>query len=497
MPGRLLGLTAAGVLGLAGLTAPAAGPSTLVCQDSATVFGVHGRTLAGPDGVVYSLAGDGSGELRRFRWTSAGWQGGYQVVGSGWGRYALPEHRNKVSVDERGGLYEVNAFGELRVFVWAGSWWTPETEGGEVLDVGWGEYDLITAAGDGLLHYFPVDAEGALAHLKQVDPDDFSTVREADPSTRRGYTGRPAASTRADGGIVVQVHSRVDAGVDSPTLASTGDWERPETRLAGRVLSDPVLVKDSNGRLRSFAVADGALWVRDQVAVDGPFLPWRNLGGEGLTDGIAAAVAGPDTAVVVRHGDGSLKATTVRVVSDIAAGSPAVLRTERGTTELVTPASNGRMVVTGQVTATGPYRDPRYLGESVGGADPFLTGIADGSWIAAWSGTEEDPFLYQGSFGAARRGAGGTAVHASGAMKNRSTTDYRVPFIFHCSAPGFRAPETPSRWTSAAEVRKYHPGAENGRVHRFRARPPGSPTSQALSDVTAGRGEIPREFHVK
>ena len=473
MPGRLLGLTAAGVLGLAGLTAPAAGPSTLVCQDSATVFGVHGRTLAGPDGVVYSLAGAGSGELRRFRWTSAGWQGGYQVVGSGWGRYALPEHRNKVSVDERGRLYEVNASGELRVFVWAGSWWTPETEGGEVLDVGWGEYDLITAAGDGLLHYFSVDAEGALAHLKQVDPDDFSTVREADPSTRRGYTGRPAASTGADGGIVVQVHSRVGAGVDGATLAATGDWERPETRLAGRVLSDPVLVKDSNGRLRSFADADGALWVRDQVAVDGPFLPWRNLGGEGLTDGIAAAVAGPDTAVVVRHGDGSLKATTVRadrarpwqdlgvtdaagtpapaghtdgtfqvayrttggdvltkrataadwagppwveVVSDIAAGSPAVLRTERGTTELVTPASNGRMVVTGQVTATGPYRDPRYLGESVGGADPFLTGLADGSWIAAW--TQEDLFLYQGSFGAARRGAGGTAVYTGGATKN-------------------------------------------------------------------------------
>lgn len=103
-------------------------------------------------------------------------------------------------------------------------------------------------------------------------------------------------------------------------------------------------------------------------------------------------------------------------MSDIAGASPAVLRTERGTTELVTPASNGRMVVTGQVTATGPYRDPRYLGESVGGADPFLTGLADGSWIAAW--TQEDPFLYQGSFGAARRGAGGTAVYTGGAAKN-------------------------------------------------------------------------------
>ncbi|MBW4717326.1 tachylectin-related carbohydrate-binding protein [Saccharothrix obliqua] len=119
-----------------------------------------GRTLAGPDGVVYSLVGS-SGDLRRFRWNGASWDvwngAQFRMVGTGWGRYAQTEHRNKVTVDEKGRLYEINAAGELRVRIWTGDDatgnWTPETSaGGKALGTGWNQYNLIIAAGDGVLY---------------------------------------------------------------------------------------------------------------------------------------------------------------------------------------------------------------------------------------------------------------------------------------------------------------------------------------------------------
>ncbi len=100
-----------------------------------------------------------TGELRRYRWNGSGWdtfEGGahYRVVGNGWSRYSQAEHRNKVTVDEKGRLYEINDAGHLEVFIWddAINGWTPETGGGKVIDTGWDQYDLLVAAGDGVLY---------------------------------------------------------------------------------------------------------------------------------------------------------------------------------------------------------------------------------------------------------------------------------------------------------------------------------------------------------
>lgn len=117
-----------------------------------------GRTLAGPGGVVYSMVA-GNGELRRHLWNGNGWDtfdGGapYRVVGNGWSRYTQAEHRNKVTVDEKGRLYEIDTEGHLKVFVWddAGDDWTLETRGGKTITTGWNRYDLLVAAGDGVLY---------------------------------------------------------------------------------------------------------------------------------------------------------------------------------------------------------------------------------------------------------------------------------------------------------------------------------------------------------
>lgn len=197
LPARSAAVALAAVVGFAGMSIPAAQAdvsstaAALTCKSAANVFGVTpagaffvyphnepetgtydwgvkrtvgsgwqvGRTLAGPDGVVYSMVA-ATGELRRFRWNDTSWDtwngAEYRVVGSGWSRYSELQHRNKVTVDEKGRLYEINPEGHLKVFVWEGDdatgGWTAETGGGKVLDTGWNQYDLIVAAGDGVLY---------------------------------------------------------------------------------------------------------------------------------------------------------------------------------------------------------------------------------------------------------------------------------------------------------------------------------------------------------
>ncbi|MBP2323814.1 hypothetical protein JOF56_004199 [Kibdelosporangium banguiense] len=117
-----------------------------------------GRTLAGPDGAMYLFRAADGGELRRYRYNGAGWDlfngGQFQSVGSGWGRYNTPEHRNKITIDEKERIYEISSSGQLKIFIWdkATNGWLPGTGGGKVIDSGWGQYDSITAAGDGVLY---------------------------------------------------------------------------------------------------------------------------------------------------------------------------------------------------------------------------------------------------------------------------------------------------------------------------------------------------------
>ncbi|SHG56343.1 tachylectin-related carbohydrate-binding protein [Streptoalloteichus hindustanus] len=118
----------------------------------------QGRTLAGPNGWMWSLRADGNqGDLRRYRWNGNGWDTfadglQYETVGSGWARYTQPEHRNKVTVDQNGHIYEINPEGKLKLFRWddAKKNWINGT--GDIIDTGWDQYDMIVGAGDGVLY---------------------------------------------------------------------------------------------------------------------------------------------------------------------------------------------------------------------------------------------------------------------------------------------------------------------------------------------------------
>ncbi|MCP2303844.1 tachylectin-related carbohydrate-binding protein [Actinokineospora globicatena] len=109
-----------------------------------------GKTLAGPDGVVYSIPTDGS--LKRFRWNGTGWDGAGVPIGQGWQRFTQAQYRNLVTVDETGRIYAVDAAGALRAYLWDNTSQTWANAAGDVVATGWGQYDLITAAGAGVIY---------------------------------------------------------------------------------------------------------------------------------------------------------------------------------------------------------------------------------------------------------------------------------------------------------------------------------------------------------
>jgi V8-like Glu-specific endopeptidase len=120
--------------------------------------GWFGRIVAAPGGVIWDVhkrsnANDpeGDGVLKRWVWSGTGWTGGTQV-GSGWQAQLTPEARNLMTVDDQGRLYAINGQGELRVFIWNVQTNTWVNAAGELIDSGWGKFNSITAAGDGVLY---------------------------------------------------------------------------------------------------------------------------------------------------------------------------------------------------------------------------------------------------------------------------------------------------------------------------------------------------------
>jgi hypothetical protein len=114
------------------------------------------RTLAAPDGVLYQLHGGAGGNIYRYRWNGTGWDtwGGKQFrdVGGGWARFVTPEYRNRVTVDEKGRIFQIGTDGLLRVYIWSGDHATGSFAPGRVVDAGWGQYNMIAAGGDGVLY---------------------------------------------------------------------------------------------------------------------------------------------------------------------------------------------------------------------------------------------------------------------------------------------------------------------------------------------------------
>ncbi|MEV6304304.1 tachylectin-related carbohydrate-binding protein [Actinoplanes sp. NPDC051861] len=185
---RLAGSTvvvlAAAPLALVG-GSPAVAADTFTCSGGATLFGAEtngnlrrysyaspgttnatggthgvvgtgwngfGRILGGPDGKVYGINSTG---MYRYRWNGTNWDSinGAQSekLSDAFNEYASAAGRNKITVDSLGDFYTVDSGGKLR---WSryneqSKTWTVLNR---VLDTGWDRYDLIVAAGPGVLY---------------------------------------------------------------------------------------------------------------------------------------------------------------------------------------------------------------------------------------------------------------------------------------------------------------------------------------------------------
>jgi hypothetical protein len=111
-----------------------------------------GRSLAAPDGVIYGAWN--TGELRRYRWINNAWEmpngNWYQVIdASGWDRYTTAQYRNLITVDAEGHIYTVEPDGFLH---WRSYDVATGTWRHRVIAGGWNQYNLIFAAGRGVIY---------------------------------------------------------------------------------------------------------------------------------------------------------------------------------------------------------------------------------------------------------------------------------------------------------------------------------------------------------
>ncbi len=111
-----------------------------------------GKLVAGPGGRLYGINADG---VRRYRYNGSGWDttdgSQSQIITTGWTAHASAPLRDKITVDETGDFYLVDATGRLRWSRYdeqARQW----TFANRVLATGWDRFNLIVAGTTGTLY---------------------------------------------------------------------------------------------------------------------------------------------------------------------------------------------------------------------------------------------------------------------------------------------------------------------------------------------------------
>ncbi|MFD1147105.1 tachylectin-related carbohydrate-binding protein [Saccharothrix hoggarensis] len=338
-------------------------------------WGWAGRTLAGPDGVVYNITD--TGEARRFRWNGSGWDTfgtrQYEVVSAGkWNLDGAA--RNTVTVDSRGDFYKIEH----------GSLFHGDVRGTTVewryLGSGFA-HDYLVASGPGVL-YARSSANGDLHRLRYHEDSHrlyramqpvgrewgnvwkiigagggvlYGTQHDGDLYWNRDNAGDDQESSWAVGGSVVGY----DWGNDRDTVADPAACARvPEAGPARPAVADvpeaASAVAEVDGSLRTFHVnasrtitkgvqnADGTWTFRESV-MDTPravtpvsFVPHDErplLVSHGTDGGVSQAlVDGVDGPWVAKPG-----------LAGHAPTSPAVVQSADGTVSAYLTDENGAL----------------------------------------------------------------------------------------------------------------------------------------------------------
>lgn len=221
------------------------------------------RTVAGPDGVVYAAVENG--ELRRLRYNGTDWDrnaGGaqYDVIDTGWQRYTTAEYRNRITVDTLGHIYTIEPDGKPHWRSHENNAWQHRTLTGD-----WSRYDLIVAAGkgviyarttDGTLHRNVYDAASGqwlqTAYPSGVGWNMFTSVMSAGADTLYG-------ATSLNGGQLLwyRYQPAVDRWVDTGSRTAPSWAPAGTTSTTSRWHRTPAVCRDlrRGGRRRVTAPA--------------------------------------------------------------------------------------------------------------------------------------------------------------------------------------------------------------------------------------------------
>lgn len=104
------------------------------------------KVLAGPDGWVYATSTAGTWA---YHWTGTAWDVSAKSLGTGFRSFADPTRQNKLTIDSRGDFWAILDDGALYRYEYNA---TSNTITGRPMANGWGGYNLITAAGDGVIY---------------------------------------------------------------------------------------------------------------------------------------------------------------------------------------------------------------------------------------------------------------------------------------------------------------------------------------------------------
>ncbi|MGN9778319.1 tachylectin-related carbohydrate-binding protein [Micromonospora sp. H33] len=146
----------------------------------------YGRLLGGPDGRVYGINSAG---LTRFRWTGSAWEpvdGKINwLISSSFQSYA-GSYRDKITIDETGDFYLIDGNGKLRWYRFNESTRT-WTINGRVLDSGWERFNLVVAAGPGVLFTRHTDGRLFRHHFDPVSQRWLYRDRVAGSTSWSGF----------------------------------------------------------------------------------------------------------------------------------------------------------------------------------------------------------------------------------------------------------------------------------------------------------------------
>ncbi|MFD7656708.1 tachylectin-related carbohydrate-binding protein [Actinosynnema sp. NPDC059797] len=426
--------------------------------------GWNDRFVAGANGWKFSFRSDGT--VHRLRWNGTAWDnnGVSEQIATGWGGWNDPRYRYRITVDTNNHVYGALAVGDLQRSVYdeVSKTWTQE-----VIDTGWGKYDQVFAAGDGVLYARdPAIEHGALYRFHY----DWKSRRWLDYATKvsSGWNGykqiiSPGADViyglssagevywyRYDPVTRQHVHGAEDTWKEhiltwpgASEIAADVDACKPVTPVTVTPPSVPapnderaqVLLNPSTQRLEiAFVSNSGVLHRGYQTAAGTEYLEWQALSGFEGHSGRAALALRQDGRLVAMARDTGAQA---RAYTQDAAGSshwtgPAMVNGSFNSSPVLVRGTGGLLIAfatdtanklwySEQFSATGgfkPWRQATNNGTYNMTGDFTVVPSGDGFEIAYRSASNAYAVkkFTNGSLGPARVASGITGPNAPGAV---------------------------------------------------------------------------------